>query len=111
MNITIKHEQYGGRKSPWLVTYYLGRKSVRKYFKTQNEAQAYASEARGYLRSGYDSAEIALAIRMVAGTAYSLTSVVQAGLDHLRQAASLTPQPSKSAGSTAPNYPQPPSSA
>jgi hypothetical protein len=92
MKITIKHDQHDIRKSPWLVTYYLDRKCVRKYFKTQDEAQAYAAEARMYLRSGYDTKEIALALRMVAGTAYSLTSVVQAGMGHLRSIANGHPQ-------------------
>lgn len=92
MKVTVKDCRDEDRNLPWLVTYYVDRKPVRKYFKTQREAQAYADHLRNAEGSGANMIEYTDTFGPIRGTSYSLPTLIRMGMEHLASTANRAPE-------------------
>jgi hypothetical protein len=67
MKISVVKTKEGWRSCPWMVRYHIEGKTVRRFWKTKEEAEQYAREVRESIRLGADPAELSEAYRLLAG--------------------------------------------
>ncbi len=83
MTFKISDNGKFGRGPSWLVTCYMNGKRTRRSFETRSEAEQYVHEARAALMSGSDPEQLENALRLCAGTGFSIDYLVRVGLAHI----------------------------
>jgi integrase len=86
MKVTVQYFDDGKRKAKWMVRFYEGSKPVRKFFRSRDAAERYATELREAYKSGMPPlATLKKCARIAAGTGYEWDLLVQAGIASLQQ--------------------------
>lgn len=65
------------RKKPWRVRFFSNGKPRTKFFRTRDEAEAYAKEQRQLLNRGLDPEDFRQAVLLAKGTRFRLVELVQ----------------------------------
>lgn len=84
MMISTYIDQRSGRPVRWRVAYHVKGKRSRRSFKTLRQAEQFAHEVHHFLNMGTDPEAVRKALRICAGTGYTIDFLVQTGLQHLK---------------------------
>lgn len=76
-----------------MVVYYRGRRPVRTFFSSREQAELRAAELRKVFRTGMNPEDVARAARLAGGTGYAIAALVELGLQSITTTGATTVSP------------------